>query len=320
LSAKRLRWDVVAEGLAFPEGPVALNDGSLLVSEMAAGRITRVWPDGSTAPVVATGGGPNGLAATPDGGLLVCQSGGSGWSMRPWPYDGPGSVELFLPSGPADEPLAPQVQFVSADGTITTRFGSGGDVALLKPSDIVIDREGGVYLTDFGGIRGRSRTIGGVLYAPPGGNLREIVFPVELANGVALAPGEVELHVTETRTRRVWGFELTGPGEVGAWRSIATVPAGGPIGFGSADGCAVDVAGGIAVATIGLGGVTIVDRDGTVIAAGPVAGDPMPTNVVFGGSSGSTIFVTCGSSGRVLATDDWDVPGVIPPVAPPAFA
>ena len=38
---------VVAEGLRFPEGPVALEDGSVLVVEIRGGALTRVRPDGT---------------------------------------------------------------------------------------------------------------------------------------------------------------------------------------------------------------------------------------------------------------------------------
>ena len=36
--------EIVAEGLQFPEGPVWMQDGSVIVVEIAAGRITRVLP------------------------------------------------------------------------------------------------------------------------------------------------------------------------------------------------------------------------------------------------------------------------------------
>ncbi len=35
-------FEIVADGLAFPEGPVWMQDGSVIVVEIAAGRITRV--------------------------------------------------------------------------------------------------------------------------------------------------------------------------------------------------------------------------------------------------------------------------------------
>src|SRR5215469_12282607 len=59
----------IASGLAFPEGPVAMEDRSLLVVEVAAGRITCVKPDGKKSIVSEPGGGPNGLAIGPDGAL-----------------------------------------------------------------------------------------------------------------------------------------------------------------------------------------------------------------------------------------------------------
>ena len=61
--------DIVAEGLAFPEGPVAMPDGSVILTEIATGQITRIWPDGRKDVVARPGGGPNGLALGPDGKL-----------------------------------------------------------------------------------------------------------------------------------------------------------------------------------------------------------------------------------------------------------
>ncbi len=49
---------VIAEGLRFPEGPVALADGSVLVAEIAGGTIKRVDPDGTIALVATVGAGP----------------------------------------------------------------------------------------------------------------------------------------------------------------------------------------------------------------------------------------------------------------------
>ena len=56
----------LAEGLEFPEGPVALGDGSVLVVEIAAGRLTRVMPGGAKTVAARPGGGPNGAAIGPD--------------------------------------------------------------------------------------------------------------------------------------------------------------------------------------------------------------------------------------------------------------
>ena len=37
---------VLATDLAFPEGPVVMPDGSVILVEIRAQQLTRVWPDG----------------------------------------------------------------------------------------------------------------------------------------------------------------------------------------------------------------------------------------------------------------------------------
>src|SRR4029450_13004947 len=77
---------VVATGLRFPEGPIALADGSVLVVEIARGTLTRVRPDGVVAVVADCGGGPNGASVGPDGAVYVCNNGGRfEWQGAPGP-------------------------------------------------------------------------------------------------------------------------------------------------------------------------------------------------------------------------------------------
>src|SRR5256885_10703500 len=74
-----MEFRTLAEGLQFPEGPVALADGSVLLVEIAAGTLTRIAPDGTTSVVATTGGGPNGAAIGPDGKCYVANNGGFEW-------------------------------------------------------------------------------------------------------------------------------------------------------------------------------------------------------------------------------------------------
>src|SRR5258708_31111896 len=81
-SAERDRireFRTLAEGLQFPEGPVALNDGSVLLVEIAAGTLTRIAPDGTKSIAAKTGGGPNGAAIGPDGKGYIANNGGFEW-------------------------------------------------------------------------------------------------------------------------------------------------------------------------------------------------------------------------------------------------
>ncbi|WP_156688023.1 SMP-30/gluconolactonase/LRE family protein [Mycobacterium sp. Marseille-P9652] len=298
----------LAEGLLFPESPVPFDDGSVVVSEMAAGRITRVRPDGVTETGAETGGGPNGVARLPDGRLVVCQNGGSSFGLGPWPYDFVGCATLFRPMGAPDHPVVPALQLIEAGGEVSILYTefitlSGSTLPLMRPSDICVDGDGGFYVTDGGTTHNRNRGMTGLLYGTVDGGLREIVYPLEMPNGVALSPDGALLYVAETRTRRVWEFTLDGPGEVSRARGLATVPSGGPLNVGGADGLCVDAAGRIIVATLGTGGVTVISPTGELLGAIP-ADDPMTTNVAVS-TDGETLFMTLASSGRLVAVEHW---------------
>src|SRR6202042_3020758 len=71
-----LNWREVRSGLAFPEGPIALEDGSVLLVEMQRGTLTKILPDGAAQVMAELGGGPNGAAMGPDGRCYVCNNGG----------------------------------------------------------------------------------------------------------------------------------------------------------------------------------------------------------------------------------------------------
>src|SRR4051812_23378985 len=76
-------------GLEFPEGPVVLPDGSVVVCEIQGQRITRVDKDGNKETIAEPGGGPNGAQLGPDGKLYVCNNGAamgsSTWAASPSP-------------------------------------------------------------------------------------------------------------------------------------------------------------------------------------------------------------------------------------------
>src|SRR5262249_271399 len=73
----------ITSGLRFPEGPVAMPDGSVMLVEIARQTLTRVMPDGKQHVIAKLGGGPNGAAMGPGGKIYVTNNGGFNWIERP---------------------------------------------------------------------------------------------------------------------------------------------------------------------------------------------------------------------------------------------
>ena len=72
----------IASGLKFPEGPIALPNGDILLVEIARQTLSRITADGTVVVVAETGGGPNGAAIGPDGRCYLCNNGGFRWHEK----------------------------------------------------------------------------------------------------------------------------------------------------------------------------------------------------------------------------------------------
>lgn len=301
-------YRLVTAGLAFPEGPLVLPDGDLLVTEIRAGRLTRINPaTGETSVFAETGGGPNGAAVGPDGAIYVAQNGGFAWSERPGPD---GQTRVFPGERPPDY-IGGQIQRVSPDGSeVATLYRECDGEPLKGPNDLVFDAEGNFYFTDHGKVYGRQRDRTGIFYASPDGRMiREVIFPMEAPNGIGLSPDGRTLYVAETPTGRLWAFELRGPGEIRARRVVGTVPGAAPVGLAMCDSLCVDAEGNVLVATLVNGGVTSFAPDGASITHTP-CDDPLTTNACFGGPDLRTLYVTLSTTGRLVAFDNWPTAGL----------
>lgn len=293
----------ITKGLRFPEGPIALADGSVLVVEIRGGALTRVLPDGTHKVVSETGGGPNGAAIGPDGHVYVCNNGGFVWHEQ---------NGMTFPGHQPPDYAGGSIQRVDlATGSCEDVYRECNGHGLRGPNDLVFDAAGGFWFTDHGKMRDRDRDRGGLYYAQPdGSSIREVVYPLDSPNGVGLSPDGRRVYVAETFTGRVFWWELSGPGEIvphplspNAGHLLAGLP-----GLNLLDSLAVDSDGHVCVATLSNGGITRISPDGGEISHVPMP-DPLTTNVCFGGPDLRTAYVTLSATGRLVACD-WPVPGL----------
>jgi gluconolactonase len=294
----------VAAGLRFPEGPIAMDDGSVVLVEMFGPRITRVAPDGTTTTVAEVPGGPNGAAIGPDGALYLCNNGGC---FTPVEMAG-----LLLP-GPFDPDryIGGRVQRVDlSTGAVTDLYSECDGHLLRAPNDLVFDAHGGFWFTDHGIRHGRSKDRTGIYYARADGSaISELVFPVDSPNGIGLSPDGGTVYWAETHDGRVYQRTISAPGElVPALPLDPSVCLAGLPGMQLLDSLAVDSDGNVCVATLINGGITVIAPDGSVLEHVPTS-DPLTTNICFGGPDLRTAFITASGTGRLLSMQ-WPRPGL----------
>jgi gluconolactonase len=176
----------------------------------------------------------------------------------------------------------------------------------------VFDSTGGFWFTDHGTTQERSKDRTGVFYAKAdGSSIREVIFPLDSPNGVGLSPDQRRVYVAETHTGRVWAWDVPKAGEIA--RSAGLGPAGGTLlvglpGFQLFDSLAVDGEGWVCVATLVNGGITSVSSDGARVEHTPT-GDPLTTNICFGGPGLRTAYLTLSGTGRLVSVE-WPRPGL----------
>ncbi|NBU37339.1 MAG: SMP-30/gluconolactonase/LRE family protein [Actinobacteria bacterium] len=286
--------ETVTTGLRFPEGPVAMPDGSVILTEMFGHQLTRVAPDGSKTKVADVVGLPNGLALGPDGFLYMCNNGGAFTPLQMGDLLFPGE---FDPS----KYIGGRIQKVNIDtGEVTDLYTHCGDIALRAPNDIVFDAHGGFWFTDHGIRDHRTADRTGIYYAKADGSfIEEVVFPVDSPNGIGLSPSGDRVYWAETHTGRVYQRAITSPGKVGPITpDVPTMLCGLP-GYQLFDSLAVDGEGNICVATLINGGITVISPQGEVINF-VATDDRITTNICFGGADFRTAYITVSSTGQLL--------------------
>ena len=298
-----MKLDVVAEGLQFPEGPIAMPDGSVLVVEIRRGTLSRVQPSGKIDIVADLGGGPNGAAMGPGGAVYVCNNGGFEW------FEAGGNL---IPGHLPHDYIGGRIQRVDLEtGAFSTLYDHCNAQPLRGPNDLVFDRQGGFWFSDHGKSTPTYRDHGALYYARADGSHIELARgELTAPNGVGLSPDQRVLYWADTTTGRLWAADIESPGKLAPqpapWlpgRVVCTLP-----GFQLLDSLKVEADGKVCVGTIIHGGITVFDP-----ANGVTEHFEFPeiaiTNLCFGGHDLREVWATASSSGRLYKCR-WPRPGL----------
>jgi gluconolactonase len=149
--------ELIAKDIFMPEGPVYCEDGTLVVTAVAEGKLYRIWPETQPRALIAdTAGGANGAAPATDGCFLITQNGGIDFHTllpgRKWP-------DL--------RPMSPGLQLARPDGKVISLLEN-----MQAPNDLVVGPDNTIYFTDPTPPAGRTQLGCGAHHgASPGWNL-----------------------------------------------------------------------------------------------------------------------------------------------------
>lgn len=307
---------LIAEGLGFLEGPVALDDGRILFTDIGEGSLKTVDPESGIVELFChLGGAANGVAVGPDGAFYICNNGGMTCVKSET------GINIPLPGTHGNHPISPCIQKLKGDGKVEILYSHCSGIPLVAPNDLVFDRSGGFYFTDTGHPSGRIADLGGLFYAKADGSfIAELVHeaaphvPLTQPNGCGLSPDGNRLYVAETGGARLWYWNILGPGRLkpdpDGFLNNGAVFLHGSSAYQMYDSLAVDSAGYVCVAAIMKGGIDVIAPDGGLadFVALPDY-DPFPTNICFGGEGLRKAYVTASGTGKIYEID-WPRPGL----------
>ncbi|MDZ7658738.1 SMP-30/gluconolactonase/LRE family protein [Fodinibius sp.] len=257
----------ITDGYEFTEGPLWHDSGYLLFSDIPANTVYK-WAPGEGAVIyLKPSGHSNGLAFDQEGNLLLAQ------------HDG-------------------LVSRLSEDKKLTVVADHYNGKRLNSPNDLTIKSDGSIYFTDppFGvSDEEKELDFSGVYRYSEENGLQLLIDDFDLPNGIVFSPDESRLYVNDTRHNHIRVFDVNEDGSLGSGRIFAEMESDAE---GAADGMKVDTEGNIY--STGPGGLWIFSPEGKLLQQ--VKTPARITNLAWGGSEGTTLFLTAPNAVYKLET------------------
>ena len=301
------KFKVIAKDLKFPEGPIFMNDGSIILVEIARGTLSKVNVNGSVEVVADLGGGPNGAAIGPDGHCYVCNNGGFEWEVSL-------GKKGMRPISQSKNYIGGSIQKVNlSTGQYSTLYTECNGVTLKGPNDIVFDKNGNFWFTDLGKVRKRNMDRGAIYWAKSDGSeIKEVIQPFMTPNGIGLSPDEQTLYVAETEGGKLYSYKIINEGQVEKITFPESINGGKLLniegGIKRFDSLALEENGNICVATLINGGISVISPEGNLVEFVKFD-DPYITNICFGSQNLKTAYITASFEGLLLEVD-WNRQGL----------
>jgi gluconolactonase len=254
------------------EGPSFDRDGNLWCVDIAFGRVFRVSPAGDWHVVADYHGEPNGLKIHRDGRIFVA--------------DYRNGIVTVDPETGRVTPVLERVRLER----------------LKAVNDLVFDSSGNLYFTDQG-LTGWHDPTGRVFRLRPDGRVDCLIDNVPSPNGLVLNLDEDVLYVAVTRANAVWRLPFLSDGSVAKVGTFIQMSGGG-----GPDGLALDEAGNLAVAHIGIGSIWLFSAQGEPIRRIRSSAGRHTTNMAYGGAGRRDLYITESETGTILKAR-LDTPG-----------
>ena len=247
--------ELVKDGLDGADDPIGLPDGTLLFTEPNMNRIWKIDKSGQITTFLEHSNGGLGMSVDSKGRLFSAQS-----------TDGRTRIAVIYPPG--------------SDTVIADNFDGR---PFSRPNDLIVDKKGGVYVTDPGlnGAQAEAlkkalgdkpvppRLSPAVYYIPAGGKAIKVADGIERPNGMQLSRDERVLFVNNTNGLYMQAFDINLDGTLrnrrnfGVYEGRSKTPNGISGIMTGADGLVIDSEGRLYALT--AGGVEVFSPQGNHI-------------------------------------------------------